>query len=183
MKLTSKIKVFFSQKQQKHLLLAEIPTNLVDKLSKLVDKDCTVEVKEKRKERSLTANAYLWSLTDKLSKKLGNSLGNQYVMAIKDYGQFIKGMVLTEEAYSEFEKSWNKKATDVPHTISMVTVTNRFKSKGVHWVEVIIFKGSSEYDSKEFSTLIEGVIQDCKDQNIETLPVRELKKMMEEYDD
>ena len=64
-----------------------------------------IELDLDKKKRSLTANSYLFVLLTKLAKKLGNSLGNQYVMAIKSYGVFIEGMIFTEQAYDSFCKA------------------------------------------------------------------------------
>ena len=42
----------------------------------------------------------------------------------------------------------------------------------------LLLKGSSEYDSQEMSQFIDGIILDCKDLGIETLPPEELARMM-----
>ena len=41
-----------------------------------------------------------------------------------------------------------------------------------------IYRGSSTYDSKEMSLLIEGTVSDAKDLGIETIPPDELERMM-----
>ena len=43
--------------------------------------------------------------------------------------------------------------------------------------------GSSTYDKKEMSELINGLVTECKELGIETLPPEELARMMAEYEE
>ena len=45
----------------------------------------------------------------------------------------------------------------------------------------MMLKGSSEYDTKEMSHLIDGLVSECKEMGIETLPPEELERMMAAY--
>ena len=40
-----------------------------------------------------------------------------------------------------------------------------------------IYKGSSEYDSKEMSIFIDGIVQECKNVGIETLTPDEIARL------
>lgn len=42
-------------------------------------------------------------------------------------------------------------------------------------------KGSSEYNTKEMSHLIDGIVSECKEMKIETLPPWEVERMMTAY--
>ena len=44
-----------------------------------------------------------------------------------------------------------------------------------------MIKGSSEYDTKEMSSFIDGIISEAKGLGIETLPPEELERMMKDY--
>ena len=46
-----------------------------------------------------------------------------------------------------------------------------------------VLAGSSTYDTKEMSELINGLVAECKEQGIETLPPEELARMMAEYEE
>ena len=63
--------------------------------------------------------------------------------------------------------------------IGWQTETIPSKIKGC--VNVVLYYGSSTYDTAQMSLLIDMVVQDCKDQNIETLPPDKLAGMMEEW--
>ena len=40
-----------------------------------------------------------------------------------------------------------------------------------------VYKGSSEYDTREMSILIDGIVQEAKDLGVETLPPNEIEKL------
>ena len=48
---------------------------------------------------------------------------------------------------------------------------------GIAYRTYIVLRGSSEYDSKEMSRLIEGLVETAKEQGIETLTPDELRKL------
>jgi hypothetical protein len=53
---------------------------------------------------------------------------------------------------------------------------------GTNYRTYRLLKGSSEYDTKEMYHLINGLIQECKEQDIETLTPNEMERMMQNYD-
>ena len=46
----------------------------------------------------------------------------------------------------------------------------------------MMLRGSSDYDTKEMSRLIDGLVSECKEAGIETLPPEEIERMMESYE-
>lgn len=70
-----------------------IPASHNNELAKIkTDKEYDVEIKEKRKHRSLNANNYMWKIcqkiADELSKNQYISKDDVYRKAIKDCGHF-----------------------------------------------------------------------------------------------
>ena len=49
--------------------------------------------------------------------------------------------------------------------------------KGKEFIHYKIFKGSSNYDTKEMSTFIDGIIQECSNLGIPTLTDEQIKEM------
>lgn len=45
-----------------------------------------------------------------------------------------------------------------------------------------MLRGSSTYDTAEMSTLINGLVEECKDLGIETMTPQELERMMALYE-
>ena len=122
---------------------------------KILDKLVTIKIKRPR--RSLDANAYLWILCDKLAAVLGSTKEEIYQHAVREAGRMIVAPIPAEEA-DRFIQSWERRGL------------------GAH-VNVLLYFGSSEYDSKEFSRLLDYIIEECKEQGIETLPPRELEAL------
>ena len=71
------------------------------------------------------------------------------------------------------------------------TIIKIWKSHGLGWIAEMLdesknkgykllnlYYGSSSYNSKQMSRLIDNVIKDCKDQGIETLPPDELDSLI-----
>lgn len=52
------------------------------------EKEYTVTIKQRRKKRSLDANAYMWVLLGKLAEKLRTSSDELYIWFIRQYGVY-----------------------------------------------------------------------------------------------
>lgn len=127
------------------------------------DKDKKFEIKEKREKRSLSQNSYAWELITKIGNALRKSKEEVYLQMLKDYGQSEIVSILSSIDPKGYFKYYEKIGTGV--------VNNKEFS---HYK---IFKGSSEFDSKEMTILIDGIIQECKQLGIETLTPDEIAKL------
>ena len=126
-------------------------------------KDKLYEIKEYRPKRTLTQNAYYWVLVNELANCLRKSKEEVHFDLLRDYSQValvtlksnvdIKGYI----RYYEFERE-----TDI---------------KGVKFNIYKVYKGSSEMDKKEFSILLDGLIQEAQQQGIPTLTPNEIAKL------
>ena len=131
---------------------------LVDEL-----KDCdklSVEVKQFRKRRSLDANAYCWVLLDKLSEKLNKSKVEIYREYVRDIGGNNEVVCVKNNALDRLCRGWERNG------IGWQTET--FPSKIEGCTNVILYVGSSEYDSAQMNRLLDLVIADCREQGIPT---------------
>ena len=127
------------------------------------DRDKVFEIKEHREKRSLTANAYAWALIGKIADVLRTSKDEVYLLMLKRYGQSEVVSVLSFIDVSGYFKYYEK--------IGSGTV------QGKEFNHYRIFRGSSEYDSKEMAILIDGIISEAKELEIETLPPREIERL------
>ena len=55
------------------------------------------------------------------------------------------------------------------------------ESKIEGYVNIRFFWGSSKYDTANMSRLIDGIISECKEQGIETLPPEELERLKQQW--
>lgn len=178
MKLTAKIKdIGFTLNGKLSITLetSGTDTNEVTELSKLEKLD--VKIKKHREKRSLDANAYYWLLVGKIRKATGDSNNRIHNMMLDRYGELdrmpdgtlIPFCIRDDIDHLEFP---------YPH----LKPTQKTLSKGgklYRWYYQI--KGSSEYNTAEMSHLIDGIVSECKEMDIETLPPEELERMMNAY--
>jgi hypothetical protein len=153
-------------------------SGLIDTLDK--DKKYIIQVKQYRQKRSLDANAYCWVLIDKLAEKMSKDLKSAeevkkqiYKNAIRDIGGVSDVVCVTNEAVDKICQAWEK------HGLGWQTET--FPSKIENCTNVILYYGSSTYDSKQMSRLIDYIVQDCQAVGIETLTPAELEVLKNEW--
>lgn len=129
------------------------------------DREKYFEVKEHREKRSLNANSYLWVLCTRIADTLRVTKEEVYVNELKRYGQSDLVSVKSEIDVKGYFKYYEEAGTS--------------KLNGKDFTHYRVFKGSSEYDSREMAVLIDGVVQDAEELGIETLPPHEIQKLKE----
>ena len=129
----------------------------------------TVEIKPVRPRRSLDANAYLWVLLDKLAEKLNASKLDVYREAIRGIGGVSETICVRDVAAEKLIEGWRHNGAG--------GFAETMPSKLPKCVNVVLYYGSSVYDSKQMSALIDHIIQDCKAVGIETLPPDKIAAM------
>lgn len=130
------------------------------------DKDKKFTIKEYKEKRSLDQNAYAWKLITEIGNVLRKSKEEVYLQMLKDYGQSEIVSILSSINPKGYFKYYEE--------VGKGTVNNK------EFTHYKIFKGSSEFDSKEMSIFIDGVVQEAKQLNIETLTpdkIEELKAL------
>lgn len=131
------------------------------------EKDKKLEIKIYRPKRGQKANAYYWELLNKLANALGTSNDEQHFLLLQKYGQVEMVSVLAN--------------IDVKGYFKYYIEAGESNLNGKTFKHYKVYKGSSEMDSKEMSVLINGLVEDCKEQGIETRPEEEVKSMLEEW--
>lgn len=147
-------------------------------LAKLIEtldesKEYTIEVKEKKKKRSLDANAYFWALTDELAKKLNKPKTDIYREYIKEIGGVSDTLCMLNKAVDKFCERWA--------SMGIGYQTDTMKSKLEGCTNVIAYYGSSTYDTAQMSRLIDMAVQDCKQFGIPTYDPEELDRLVKEW--
>lgn len=137
-------------------------------------KPYTADIKEQSDRRSLDANAYYWKLCGKLAKALGEPPEDIYRRHIQDVGNY-EVCCIKQEAYESFDQKWNSKH------LGRFTETRASKIPGC--VNVLAYYGSSDFDRREMSILIDNCIQDCQALGIETMTPEKLQLLKEAWGD
>ena len=136
----------------------------------------SIKISKFREKRSLDANAYCWVLCTKLAEKLSDekvkyTKEDIYRNAVKELG-----------IYKDFE---NLKPTDAK------TLQIAWKKLGTGWLteqvdfmpdgeNVIVrcYYGSSTYNTKQMSRLIDNLVQDCEAVGVSTKTPDEIANML-----
>ena len=139
------------------------------------DKLYDMEVKEHRKKRSLDANAYCWVLINKLADAMRIPPTEVYRQAIQDISGNNEILPIKEEAVEQFKQAWS-------HNGIGWICRDMGRSKLPGYRNLMVYYGSSVYNTKQMSDLIDQLIQDCKALDIETLAPDKLSLLMEEWD-
>lgn len=135
-------------------------------------KDCeklSIEMKPFREKRSLDANAYFWVLADKLAEKLNSTKEEVYKNYIKDIGGNSGIVCVEDKAVDKLCEVWESRGIGYQ--------TDVFPSKLKGCTNVVLYYGSSTYDTKQMSRLIDFVVEDCKEQGIETKTPDEIENL------
>lgn len=129
----------------------------------------SIKIDEKRNKRSLDANSYLWILCHKIAGVLKSTKEEIYINAIKQVGVF-DFIALTDKAVDKFIQNWNSKGLGW-----FSEKVDDCKINGC--TKVIVYYGSSTYDSKEMSRLIDFIVEDAKSAGIETKTPEEINNL------
>ena len=132
-----------------------------DSLAKIEILD--IEIKKHRNKRSLNANNYLWALMNEMGNALNLSKEEVYFLMLKRYGQSEMVSIQTHIDIKGYFKYYE------------VAGTTLLNNKD--FTHYKIYKGSSEYDTKEMSILIDGVVGECQELGIETMTPEELESL------
>lgn len=125
-------------------------------------------------KRSNEANAYYWVLVNELSDKIGIPPKTIYRNHIQDVGGNYEVLPIRDDALETWINNWVSRGLGwVCEKIG--------ESKLRGYTNVICFYGSSTYNTKQMSRLIDLCVQDCKAQGIETMTPTELASLMENY--
>lgn len=157
-------------------LLVDVNNKEVVEKLKSENKLC-IELKKWRQKRSLDANSYCWVLCDKIAKELckdGTIVTKEdvYKDAILQIGSF-EPFIVQEKTYMNFKRIWEKQG--LGFLVQEV-------SKKDKCIKVNCYYGSSTYNTKEMSLLIEDLIELAKTLNVETKSQSEIDSLLKEWD-
>ena len=155
-------------------ILKSHPQAEIDDLRAVLDndKDLIVEVKQYRKKRSLDANSYAWVLISKIADVLRSSKEEVYIKMLERYGQREEKLLsVVVEAVDMIYRATNNHCTEVGES----------ELNGKLFKHMAILRGSSTYNGKEMSILIDGIVSEAKDLGIETMTPNELALLKEKW--
>lgn len=127
------------------------------------EKPLEVYIDKIKEKRSLDSNAYCWVLIGQIADILRASKEEVYFNMLKNYGQSTVVSVLSEINVAGFFKYYEE--------------FGRGEVKGKDFTHYKVYKGSSEFDTREMAVLIDGVISEAQELGIDTRTPEEIDKM------
>lgn len=121
------------------------------------------EVKEVKRRRSLTQNAYYWAMLNKLARVLGMGDTEVHLNMLREYGVAELMSLAPEVPAGDYFKYYDDLGCDFVGGEERRTIK--------------AYKGSSHMDSAEFSRLINGMREECASQGIDVATPEEIARM------
>lgn len=134
----------------------------------------TYDIEPHKEKRSLTANAYCWKLCELIAEKLRRTKDEVYIDHIKETGIFRDFDPLPESQAKTLMCAWQRLGTGWPAEVVDWDPTG---SK----VIVRCYYGSSQYDEKQMSRLIDGLVQDARSMGIKTESDERIESLLTEW--
>jgi hypothetical protein len=132
-----------------------------------------IQIDKHRQRRSLDANAYCWVLLDKLAAVLRKPKTEIYRELIREVGGNCETYCGLEKAVDKLAQMWEKNG------IGWCADVTDSKLEGCK--NVVLYQGSSTYDTRQMARLIDLVVQECRAQGIETATPAELDRLKEAW--
>ena len=131
----------------------------------LLDQDAAkvFEVKERRRGRSLTQNAYYWELLGQLAHVLRMGNGDLHRRMLAEYAPYAVVSVRQDVPLDEFFRYFE--------------VIGTGEAGGQVFNHVRVIKGSSEMDSSEFARHLDGMRQECEAQGVPFMTPEEVARL------
>lgn len=133
----------------------------------------TVTVDKFREKRSLDANAYAWLLIGRIAAKTNVPKNEVYQNFIREMGGNYEIVCCRKQAVQSLCDKWQRNG------IGWVTEVIPSKLRGCE--NVFLYYGSSVFDTKEMSRLIDLITQDCMALGIELKPQEEINSLLREW--
>lgn len=139
----------------------ESALQMVDSLHS-AEKVC-IKIDKFTKKRSLNANNYAWKLITEIGNATRQSKEDVYFVMLKRYGQSDLVSVLAKVPAGDYFKYYEEAGESTLN--------------GKLFKHYRVYKGSSEFDTKEMSIFIDGVVSEAKDLGIPTDTPEQIAKM------
>ena len=147
-----------------------VEENITGYIDKIKDKLLRITVKQYREKRSLDSNAYAWVLMQKIAEAVHSDKWSVYLDMLEKYSRAFTHVIVRPDVVPRFEAEWR-------------TVRNlgEISVNGQTGIQMQLYFGSSTFDTKEMSVFIDGLIEECRQLEIETLPPNEIERMKREW--
>lgn len=135
------------------------------------DREKLFDITEHREKRSRDANALLWACLGEIAGALRSDKWTVYLQMLKRYGKYTY-ICVKPKVVEAVKRQWRESEE-----------IGRVNINGQEAVQMLCYFGSSTYDSKEFSILLDGVISEMKEMGLETPADKEMKRAIKQMEE
>lgn len=128
----------------------------------------SIKIDKYREKRSLNANNYAWKLLTEIGNVLRLSKEDVYFKMLKEYGQSEIISVKANIPITEYVKYCEEAGESTLN--------------GTLFKHYRVYKGSSEFDKREMAIFIDGIVQEAKEQGIDTRTPEEIAQLKSLWD-
>ena len=136
--------------------------------------DLEITAKPYRKRRSLDANSFCWGLCSRIADLTGITKEDVYRRNIREGNEYTQ-IPIQESAVTEFARIWGHNGIGW-----FIDVVDDSDIPG--YKLVFAYHGSSIYDTKQMSALIDRILQDADSVGIQRPGEQELMRMIDDWD-
>jgi hypothetical protein len=134
------------------------------------DSDRLFDLSEHKQKRSLNANAMLWSCLGEIANALNTDKWKIYLQMLKRYGKYTY-ICVKPSVVESVKKQWRE-----------CEVLGDIEINGQRAIQMLCYFGSSTYDTKEFSVLLDGVISEMEEMGLATPKSEEVERMLIQWE-
>ena len=128
-----------------------------------------ITAKKHTEKRSRNANALLWECLGRIASALRADKWDIYLQMLKRYGKYSY-ICVDPKAVEMVKKQWRE-----------CEEIGNIKINGREATQLLCYYGSSTYDTKQFSVLLDGVLSEMKEMGIDTPADDVLKAALEAW--
>lgn len=153
-------------------LVLEVPNEKMDEVNKLLKENFELVLQKRKKKRSLSANAYMWTLCGEIAKKVNSTKEDVYRRAIYRVG-VSDILTIPSKAVERQKQAWEKNGIG--------WVLDILSDDGVT-ADVVYYYGSSTYTGSEMARLIDWIVDEAKELEIDTMTPEQRSLLVDEWD-
>ena len=134
------------------------------------DRDKLFEIKEHKEKRSNNANRLMWECLGDLAVAMKTDKWDVYLLMLKRYGKFTY-ICVKPNVVDAVKKQWRE-----------CEEIGEIEINGQKAIQLLCYFGSSTMNTKEFSTLLDGIISEMKECELPTPMDRDIERAIKQFE-
>lgn len=134
------------------------------------DREKVFEIREYKEKRSNNANRLMWECLGDLAVAMKTKKWDVYLLMLKRYGKFTY-ICVKPSVVDAVKKQWRE-----------CEEIGEIEINGQKAIQLLCYFGSSTMNTKEFSTLLDGIISEMKECELPTPMDRDIERAIKQFE-